>query len=262
VHDKVELFERIRRDHALHGWGIRELARQHACHRRDVGLALRQAEPPPRKLRSYPEPALEPWKPTIDAILEADREAPRKQRHTAHRIWTRLHEEHQAEISERTVRAYVRRRRRQLGGVREVMVPQHHEPGREAEVDMGESWVRFPEGEEKVDIFTMRACASGAPFHWPLRRLTQQAFLEPHVEAFARGRALAGGSSQMSSSRQKASRMVPRSARLPLQYLSASSAASSYRSPIRMRPSAAWDGGLAPVGIPGDGTMAPWSDSC
>ena len=185
MRDKVELFERIRRDHALHGWGIRELARQHACHRREVRRALTSAEPPPREQRSYPQPALEPWKPTIDAILEADRTAPRKQRHTAHRIWSRLREEHQAEVSERTVRAYVRRRRRQQGGIREVMVPQHHEPGREAEVDMGESWVRFPEGEEKVDIFTMRACASGAPFHWPLRRLTQQAFLEGHVEAFA-----------------------------------------------------------------------------
>jgi len=26
----------------------------------------------------------------IDAILEADRKAPRKQRHTAHRIWQRI----------------------------------------------------------------------------------------------------------------------------------------------------------------------------
>ena len=185
MRDKVELFERIRRDHALHGWGIRELARQHACHRRDVRQALTSAEPPPRKPRMYPQPALEPWKPTIDAILEADKTAPRKQRHTAHRIWTRLREEHQAEVSERTVRAYVRWRRRQQGGFREVFVPQHHEPGQEAEVDMGEAWVRFPWAEEKVDIFTMRACSSGAPFHWPLRRLTQQAFLEGHAEAFA-----------------------------------------------------------------------------
>jgi hypothetical protein len=29
----------------------------------------------------------------IDAILEADRKAPRKQRHTAHRIWQRIREE-------------------------------------------------------------------------------------------------------------------------------------------------------------------------
>jgi hypothetical protein len=185
VRDKVELFERIRHDHALHGWGIRELARQHGCHRRDVRLALTRAEPPPRKARTYPQPVLDRWKPAIEKMLEADRTAPRKQRHTAHRIWTRLRVEHGAEVSERSVRAYVRQRRRQMAGMREVFVPQHHEPGEEAEVDMGESWVRFPGGEEKVDIFTMRACSSGAPFHWPLLRLTQQAFLEAHVEAFA-----------------------------------------------------------------------------
>jgi hypothetical protein len=28
----------------------------------------------------------------VDGILEADRKAPRKQRHTAHRIWQRMHE--------------------------------------------------------------------------------------------------------------------------------------------------------------------------
>jgi transposase len=184
VHDRVELFERIRRDHVLHGWSIRELARRHACHRREVRQALRRADPPARTPRTYPQPMLDPWKAAIDAMLEGDRTAPRKQRHTAHRIWSRLRTEHGAEVAERTVRAYVRRRRRQLGGVSEVMVPQHHEPGQEAEIDMGESWVRFPWGEEKVDIFTMRACASGAPFHWPLRRLTQQAFLEAHVAAF------------------------------------------------------------------------------
>ena len=31
-----------------------------------------------------------PLVPFIDAILEADRRAPRKQRHTAHRIWQRI----------------------------------------------------------------------------------------------------------------------------------------------------------------------------
>jgi transposase len=185
VHDKVELFERIRGDHARHGWSIRALARRHACHRRDVRGALRSAEPPPRKERLYSQPVLDPWKPAIDAMLEADRTAPRKQRHTAHRVWTRLTAEQGAAVSERTVRAYVRGRRRELGGVREVMVPQHHEPGAVAEVDLGESWVRFPGGLEKVDLFTMRACASGAAFHWPVRALTQQAFLEAHVEAFA-----------------------------------------------------------------------------
>lgn len=48
----------------------------------------------------------------VDAILEADRKAPRKQRHTAHRIWTRIGNELPAcKIAERTVREYVHDRK-------------------------------------------------------------------------------------------------------------------------------------------------------
>jgi hypothetical protein len=40
----------------------------------------------------------------IDEWLRADREAPRKQRHTARRVWERLRDEHGVEVSERQVR--------------------------------------------------------------------------------------------------------------------------------------------------------------
>ena len=181
---KVELYERIRRDHAGQGWSIRRLAREHRVHRREVRRALASAEPPTREVSERRRPVMAALEPLIDAILEADREAPRKQRHTAHRIWERLVSEHGARVAEVTVRHYVRQRKREIWGVREVMVPLHHELGQEAEVDLGESVVEFPEGRRKVNVFTMRACASGAVFHWPLRRLTQQAFLEAHAAAF------------------------------------------------------------------------------
>jgi hypothetical protein len=64
------------------------------------------------------------------------------------------------------------------------MVPQHHDPGKEAEVDLSESLVDFPDAREKVFFFHMRACSSGKSFHWPLHSLTQQAFLEVHTIAF------------------------------------------------------------------------------
>ena len=52
----------------------------------------------------------------IDEILEADRKAPRKQRHTAHRIWVRLRKEKpEIAVAECTVRQYVRKRKRELG---------------------------------------------------------------------------------------------------------------------------------------------------
>ncbi|MGI8728736.1 MAG: hypothetical protein ACR2LK_01835 [Solirubrobacteraceae bacterium] len=53
----------------------------------------------------------------------ADRDAPRKQRHTARRVWQRLVAEHGAQVSERQVSRYVRERRVALGEVGEAFVP-------------------------------------------------------------------------------------------------------------------------------------------
>ena len=72
----------------------------------------------------------------------ADREAPRKQRHTAARVWERLRDEHGVEVSERQVRRYVRGRRRELGlPSTRCSCRCAHEPGAEAEVDWGEAMV-------------------------------------------------------------------------------------------------------------------------
>ena len=68
-----------------------------------------------RCIRSRPRPAIDEWVTVIDAWLIADEDAPRKQRHTARRIWQRLVAEHQATCSEVTVSRYVARRRVELG---------------------------------------------------------------------------------------------------------------------------------------------------
>ena len=185
MRSKVDLYERIRTDRDRHpDWGLRRLSREHHCHRRDVRQALLSATPPPRATRGFRRPVVDRWKPVIHGYLEQDKTAPREQRHTAHRIWVRLTEEHGAAVAERTVREYVAARRREQRLRTEAMVPQHHEPGQEAQMDFGEAAVDFPWGRETVDFFTMRASVSGNPFHWPVRSLGQQAFLEGHVEAF------------------------------------------------------------------------------
>jgi transposase len=181
---KVELYERIRRDHVEQGWGIRRLSKEHRCHRREVRQALSSAVPPEGAELSRGRPVLGPWIPTIDAMLAEDQKAPRKQKHTAHRIYVRLVNECGARIGEPTVRAWVRERRRELYGTVEAMVPQVHDPGEEAEVDLSEADVDFDWGRETVTFFQMRGCHSGAVFHGPLRAETQQAFLEAHAEAF------------------------------------------------------------------------------
>ena len=186
MRSRVELFEQIRRDHDREGLSLHALARRHGVHRRTVRQALASPLPPPRKRpERRPAPKLGPYRALVDSWLIADKDAPRKQRHTAKRIWQRLVGEHGAEVAERTVREYVRKRRRELGeSVGEVYVPLCHEPGAEAEVDWGEAIVRIAGVETKVYLFLMRACFSGACFVQAYARCTQQAFLQGHVEAF------------------------------------------------------------------------------
>jgi hypothetical protein len=83
------------------------------------------------------------------------------------------------------VRDYVRARRRQIGMAGEAYVPQVHEPGAEAEVDWGEAIVSMRERPIEVGLFYLRACHSGAAYVAAFPAMTQQAFLEGHVEAFA-----------------------------------------------------------------------------
>jgi transposase len=186
MRSRVELFEQIRRDRDREGVSIHELARRHGVHRRAVRQALESPLPPERKLpEGRPAPKLGPYRALIDSWLGADREAPRKQRHTARRVWERLRDEHGVEVSERQVRRYVRERRRELGDVvDEVFVPLCQEPAAEAEVDWGEATVVLAGARREVHLLLMRACFSGGCFVQAFTRETQQAFLEAHVEAF------------------------------------------------------------------------------
>jgi transposase len=182
----VEQFEQIRRDRDREGLSIRALAVRHGVHRRAVRQALLSPVPPVKRAPvGRPAPKLGAFRAVIDEWLLADWAAPRKQRHTAKRIWQRLVDEHGADVAEVTVRQYVRSRKRELGfAVSEVFVPQLHAPGVEAEVDWGEALVVLGGVSVKVHLFVMRASFSGTAFCQASLVETQQAFLELHVQAF------------------------------------------------------------------------------
>jgi transposase len=187
VRSRVELFEGIRRDRRVEGLSIRELAERHRVHRRTVRQALGNAVPPPRKVYPRrPRPAIEQWATVIDGWLLADQLAPRKQRHTARRVWQRLVAEHSAVVAEVTVSRYVAVRRAELGlAVVEVAVPQTHAPGADAEVDFGEFEAVIGGVATTCWMFVLRLSHSGRAFHVAFATQAQEAFLEGHVLAFS-----------------------------------------------------------------------------
>ena len=84
---KVELFEQIRREYEFGIGTIAGIAKRLNVHRRMVREAIGSALPTPRKKVERPRWKMAAAIPFVDQILEADKKVPRKQRHTARRIW-------------------------------------------------------------------------------------------------------------------------------------------------------------------------------
>ena len=129
-------YEFIRIGHRVYGKSISELARITGRSRNTVKKAIR-GEPWGYKERKHQAfPVLGPYMETIEKWLEEDRSQPKKQRHTARRIYNRLVEEYGFKGSESTVRRYVRMAKIKLGLEEpKVFVPGDPEADVEAEVD-------------------------------------------------------------------------------------------------------------------------------
>ena len=182
----MELFEAIRREYQFGVGTVKGVARKFGVHRRMVREALADAVPKERRVIERARPKLDPAVPFIDGILESDLKAPRKQRHTAHRIYNRLlAEKPEIKVAEATVRAYVRERKLKIGLIhRETFVPQSYTWGQEGQVDWYEMQAELGGERQKVQIFCLRSMASAGAFHRAYPHASQQAFLEAHELAF------------------------------------------------------------------------------
>jgi hypothetical protein len=163
----VELFETIRREYQFGVGTIKGVAKKLGIHRRMVREALADAVPEQRKKIERARPKLEPAISFIDTILENDVTAPRKQRHTAHRIYHRLRmEKPEIELAETTVRKYVREKKLRIGLIhRETFVPQSYQWGQEGQVDWYEMYAELGVEQQKVQMFCLRSMASAGAFH-------------------------------------------------------------------------------------------------
>src|SRR5262245_25124198 len=164
-----------------------EISKRQACHEYDIHWQtlqkiLTHEEPPGFHARTpRAKPRLGPFLPLIHQILEDDRHAPRKQRHTAERIFQRLRDEHGYSGCASIVRAAVAEWRRSRA---EVFVPLTHPPG-EAQVDFGHAEVVVAGARVTAAFFVLTLPHSDAFFIRAYPRECTEAFQDGHVQAFA-----------------------------------------------------------------------------
>jgi transposase len=178
----VELYARVRRACMVEGMSVREASRVFGLHRDTVRKMLAYSVPPGYRRQDPPHrPKLAPFTGVIGAILEADRQVPRKQRHTAKRIFERLRDEHGFDGGYTTVKDYVREHRRRT---QEMFVPLSHAPGH-AQCDFGEAVAVISGVERKVHYLVLDLPHSDGCFVKAYPAETTEAFLDGHVSAFA-----------------------------------------------------------------------------
>jgi transposase len=175
----MDQYEHIRTAHRVYGQSISDIARTTGHSRNTIRKALSEEYCGYSTRQHQAYPVIGPFREIIDGWLCDDRDRPRKQRHTARRIFDRLVAEHSFTGSESNVRKYVREAKAQLGtSAQKAFLPLDPPLGQEAEVDWGTATVILQGQPVRAKLFCMRSKASGKPFVrlYPCER--QQAFFD------------------------------------------------------------------------------------
>lgn len=177
----VELYLRVRQACA-EGMSQREAARVFNVSRDTVRKMMSFSVPPGyRRQAEVRRPKLDPFLPIIEGWLEADRTMPRKQRHTAKRVFDRLREECGFTGGYTIIKDYIRERERRG---QEVFVPLSHPPG-QAQADFGEALVRIGGIEQKAHFFVLHLPHSDACYVRAYPAAVAEAWVDGHIHAFA-----------------------------------------------------------------------------
>jgi len=178
----VDLYRRVRLACHQQGLSSREAARQFGISRESVSKMLKFSEPPGyRRLSAPKRPKLEGFTDIIDGYIEGDKLVPRKQRHTAKRIFDRLRDEYGFTGGYTTIKDYVRGHHQRH---KEVFVPLSHAPGH-GQADFGEAQVIIGGVQQKAYFFVLDLPHSDACYVRAYPRAVSEAWLDGHNHAFA-----------------------------------------------------------------------------
>jgi len=177
----VELYARVRHAVLIEGISERAAADRFGINPRTVSKMLKFSIPPGYVRKKPPvRPKLDAFTGVIDAILTADQDRPKKQRHTSKRIFERLRDEHGFTGGITIVKDYVAKCRLRT---REMFVPLTHPPGH-AQADFGEAIGIIGGVERKIHFLAIDLPHSDAIFVVAYPAETTEAFCDGHVRAF------------------------------------------------------------------------------
>ena len=181
MYTDMEIWTEVRRRVLTKELSKRAACKEYSIHWDTLTRILEHVEPPGyQQAQPRPKPKIGPFLPIIHKILEDDRQAPRKQRHTAKRIFDRLVAEHQFDGGYTIVKDAVRAWKQQS---KEVFLPLSHPMG-EAQVDFGFAQIDLDGLREKVALFVMTLPYSDALFIQAFPRECTESFQEGHRRAF------------------------------------------------------------------------------
>src|SRR4030088_2551994 len=178
----VDDYLKVRHAVRIEGLSERAAARRFGIDPRTVAKMMKFSVPPGYRRKKPPaKPKLDPFIPVIERIRRDDKSRPKKQQHTAKRVFERLRDEYGFTAGITIVKDYIASWRQRT---QEMFVPLAHPPGH-AQADFGEAIGIIGGVERKIHFFAFDLPHSDACFVVGYPAETTEAFCDGHIRASA-----------------------------------------------------------------------------
>jgi transposase len=178
----MELWERVRRKVLVEGLPKRQVMREEGLAWDTLKKILAHSAPPGyRQKQVRPKRKLGEHWDWMEQVLAGDKQLPRKQRHTAKRLWDRLKAERGFKGGYTVVKEAVRELSRRS---QEVFMPLSHRPGT-MQMDFGQALARIGGVLRKVHFAVFALPHSDAVYLRAYERECTETFWDGHVHALA-----------------------------------------------------------------------------